>query len=193
MGVCVLAGKAIAGYPDYEVFEDGRVYSHKTKRFLKPNVSSNGYASVELFNDDGSKRLSVHRLVAEAFIPNPHSYPCVNHKDENRLNNCASNLEWCTYRYNSNYGGCQEKIRKNRRTNTTGMLRFRAAAANSHNRMVVNLDTGEVFEKIIRASERFGVNASHISEACNGKRKTAGGFRWSYFEKDGDDLSACVY
>lgn len=183
----------IAEYPDYEVFEDGRVYSHKTNRFLKTNISPNGYASVELFNDEGSKRLSVHRIVAEVFIPNPHSYPCVNHKDENKLNNCVSNLEWCTYEYNSNYGGCQEKIRKNRRTNTPGMLRFRAAAANSHNRMVINLDTGEVFEKIIRASERLGVNASHISEACNGKRKTAGGFRWSYFEKDGDDLSACVF
>ena len=54
----------------------------------------------------------VHRVVADAFIPNPNNYPCINHKDENPANNKVENLEWCTYKYNNNYGTFAERRRK---------------------------------------------------------------------------------
>ena len=69
-------------------------------KMLVPDISSAGYYRVALGDYRGRYRRSIHRLVAEAFIPNPHNYPCVNHKDENKLNNMVDNLEWCTYAYN---------------------------------------------------------------------------------------------
>jgi hypothetical protein len=70
-----------------------------------------------LYSKNGkAKRESVHRLVALTFIENPNNYPCVNHKDETRTNNNVENLEWCSHKYNSNYGTCQEKHSKSRGT-----------------------------------------------------------------------------
>ena len=80
-------------------------------KMLVPDISSAGYYRVALGDYRGRYRRSIHRLVAEAFIPNPHNYPCVNHKDENKLNNMVDNLEWCTYAYNSRYGTSAERIR----------------------------------------------------------------------------------
>lgn len=94
----------VQGYPDYLIGEDGRIWSKKTHKYLKPAYTKTGYASVELFNSSGSKRLLIHRLVARAFIPNPLNLPQVNHIDEDPRNNSVDNLEWCTAKYNMNYG-----------------------------------------------------------------------------------------
>lgn len=72
------------------------------------------YVQVRLSHKGKTRCFGVHRLVASAFIPNPNGYPCVNHKDENKHNNCVENLEWCTYKYNNEYNGrldkCKAKI-----------------------------------------------------------------------------------
>lgn len=83
-------------------YTNGQVHIHKG-RILKPGVS-NGYMQVHLCNNGSMKQPLVHRLVAEAFIPNPDNLPQVNHKDENPSNNNVDNLEWCTSEYNINYG-----------------------------------------------------------------------------------------
>ena len=83
------------------------------ERILKQWVGDNRQrASVALCKEGKTIRIPVHRLVAMAFIPNPHNLPCINHKDENPCNNHVDNLEWCTYKYNSNYGNCKEKIKQ---------------------------------------------------------------------------------
>lgn len=91
--------------PRYYICEDGNVWDSKRNRFL-PQCNRNklGYKCVTLNMDGKYKLMSVHRLVAQAFIPNPNNYPEVNHKDENPENNTASNLEWCDRTYNNNYG-----------------------------------------------------------------------------------------
>lgn len=102
----------------YQVSNLGRIKSFRksTKHrwedeyILKPSLANNGYCQVTLYDNTVRHKFLVHRLVAEAFLPNPNGYPQVNHKDENPLNNAASNLEWCTAEYNNAYGTA--RIRK---------------------------------------------------------------------------------
>ena len=99
--------KSVVGYEGlYMVSNWGRVKSIKfgKERILKPVTNSSGYLLVGLYKNNIEKKYSVHRLVAEAFIPNPYNLPQVNHKDENKQNNVVSNLEWCTHEYNNTYG-----------------------------------------------------------------------------------------
>lgn len=91
----------------YQVSNLGRVKSlkhSKEGKLLKGRVTGKGYLSVALFRNSVRKSNSIHRLVAEAFIPNPENKPEVNHIDENKLNNDVSNLEWVTSKENSNHG-----------------------------------------------------------------------------------------
>jgi hypothetical protein len=98
---CITYGwEAVKGYEKYYLISPtGSVYSIRRKKVISPFVSS-GYLQVELnVNGIAAKHL-VHRLVAEAYLPNPSDFPCVNHKDGNKLNNSVDNLEWCTYKKN---------------------------------------------------------------------------------------------
>ena len=106
--------KDIAGFEGhYQVSNLGHVkslerigYGGKTipERMLKQNLDGDGYPRIGLHKNGCTKTRHVHRLVAEAFILNPQNYPEVNHKDENKQNNNANNLEWCTTKYNLTYG-----------------------------------------------------------------------------------------
>ena len=95
----------VIGYDGkYIVDESGAIYNRRGKR-LKPYDNGYGYLIVDLRDSEGRKRhKKVHRIVAEAFIDNSNGSPEVNHKDENKYNNAASNLEWCTSSYNKRYG-----------------------------------------------------------------------------------------
>ena len=101
----------------YEVSSKGNVRNLKTGRILKPSYNTQGYARVDLTsaNNDKTKRARklIHRLVAQAFIPNnDQSKTLINHKDENPRNNSVANLEWCTHKYNANYGTRVERVAK---------------------------------------------------------------------------------
>lgn len=127
------------------------------KKFLR---GKNGlmYEGVALSRDGVTKRYAVHRLVAEAFIPNPDNLPEINHKDENPLNNQADNLEWCTRQYNIDY---------------------------SKSKPVVQIKDDEAigkYKSIKEASRATGICRTSINNALRGWSKTAGGFRWSYCE-----------
>jgi hypothetical protein len=96
-------------------FREGSKFGKQKEYILKPWLINSGYHVVMLYKEDRSKRkYQLHRLVAETFIPNPENLPCVNHKDENKINNEVSNLEWCTYSYNNNYGTARERALKTR-------------------------------------------------------------------------------
>lgn len=148
----------------YLVSEAGGVYSQKAGKFLRPQDNGHGYKFVNTCVNGAKKQYYVHRLVAEAFLENPFGYPEVNHKDENPSNNAVENLEWCTAKYNKNYGSRARKFSLSRGV------------------PVVCLETGEVFSGVREANRATGINASSISACCTGYRntKTAGGFHWQY-------------
>ena len=165
--------KSIAGYEGlYEVSDLGRVkslnYNHTGKeRILKPYKNGNGYLQVILRKDGHRKQPLVHRLVAKAFIQNPNNLETVNHKDEVKTNNVASNLEWMTQGDNVNYGTRNKRV----------------GEALSKQVQMFDKSTGELlatFPSTREAARVTGINQSHISSCCNGNRKSAGGYKWRY-------------
>jgi hypothetical protein len=104
----------IIGYEGlYAITSCGKVWSYKYKKFLKPGRCNdkNPYQKVYLYDNYKRKICYVHQLVAQAYLENPYGYKEVNHKDENKLNNCVSNLEWCSRLYNNTYGHRLEKTK----------------------------------------------------------------------------------
>lgn len=183
--------KDIAGYEGYyQVSNLGKVrsldreveYPTYTRYFygkvLKPHKKRNGYLELTLRQQKKHTQALVHRLVAIAFIPNPNNLPCVNHKDENKENNCVENLEWCTEAYNNHYGiGNRNRCVNSR----NGAIKKQAKPV-----LQFSLD-GEFIAEYFSAMEAARQNQCRqggISECCNGKQKTAYGYIWRYKEAE---------
>lgn len=170
--------KPIPNYTLYMASDDGRVWSVRNKMFLKQRKRSDGYMQVTLCEGGKRRQEYVHRLVAAAFVANPDGMNVVNHMDENRSNNAASNLEWCSYEHNSSWGNCKKKQRE-----TVGLEKLQQLARSAsvkRRRKVKNLDTGIVYESLASACKDTGLLHSGIASACTGRYKTCGGYRWAY-------------
>lgn len=104
----------------YQVSNLGRVRNirHNKNKILKP-IYHKKYYQITLSKNNIRVQYRIHRLVATAFIPNPENLPEVNHKDENKVNNCVSNLEWCDSKYNNNYNNKGKRISKAKMGHTT--------------------------------------------------------------------------
>ncbi len=103
--------RPVPSYPKYEASTDGYIRHAPRKRLLNPNPDANGYKMVSLANEQGMKRLLVHRLIAQTFLLNPGDLPVVNHMDRNRSNNVVSNLEWATQKSNVIHASSGKKPR----------------------------------------------------------------------------------
>lgn len=184
-------GLPIPGYPDYLIETDGRVFSTVTNKWLKASVGNNGYSGIELRNTNGRKRISVHRLVALTFLPNPHDYPQINHKDENKLNNHVSNLEWCSAKYNMNYGtGAKtrhEKIDYTKQSYKLNAIKNGKKVCRPVARYSISGQYIDSFESAADAKRKLNLISNHISECASGKRSTAHGYVWKY--ERSEDLS----
>ena len=167
--------KAIKQYPKYFVTEEGLVFSSKTNKFLKFSYDQQGYQRVGLYvGNYKSKTIKVHRLVAKAFIPNPNNLPMVNHKDENKANNCVSNLEWCTNKYNLSYGTARQRIFETIERN--GGYKIRPIIQKDLEGNVV-----KEWNSATEAARELGIDCGKILVACH---KSYKGFVWDFKEKD---------
>lgn len=157
----------------YQVSNWGRVKSFKfgKERILKQFTNNDGYLQVHLCKNGKLKTFLVHRLVAEAFLDNPNNLPQVNHKDENPQNNNVENLEFCSAKYNTNFGTRNKRISDK---NTNGKL--------SKPVLQFTLDGQFVKEwpSVRQAEREGGFNQSHITDCCRGKIKTHKNFIWKY-------------
>lgn len=188
MTLCSEEWKDITGYEGYYMVSNlGRVKSCdrylravydskqlKRGQILKPHLMPNGYYTVWL-NRDGKRRGAyIHRLVAAAFIPNPSSLDEINHIDEDKGNNRADNLEWCSHRYNINYGGARERIGRTHHLRGYGSIPV--AQCDRDGKVI------QTFRSAADACAATGIDSSSISKVCYGKPKfkTAGGFIWKH-------------
>lgn len=176
----------ISGFPNYEVSSFGNVRSKdrtslrngapaNIKGQMLKQADSRGYKRVTLYDGSRSKhrQIAVHRLVAEAFIPNPDNLPCINHKDENPYNNHVNNLEWCTYKYNSNYGtAIQRRVCHQDWENIAKKQSVPVEQIDPDGSIV------RVWPSMIECERQTGMRCSGISRCCNGYLKTYRGFKW---------------
>ena len=161
-----LTGVLWSELPDFKgyfISENGMVYSVKRKKCLTPRVNNKGYITYCLSKDSKHYYRLAHRLVASAFLPNPANLPEVNHKDENSTNNHFSNLEWCSRKYNVNYG---TSIERGKRTQGFQIAQYRT-----------NGELVRVWPSIKEAA-RNGYDFRHIQRCLKGKNKTHGGYEW---------------
>lgn len=158
----------------YQVSNLGRIRSffYNNVRILKQSNTKDGYKKISLQKDRKWKVYLVHRLVAQAFIPNPNNLPQVNHKDEDKTNNCVDNLEFCSHEYNMNYGTRNERMSKTK------------INLPSRSKPVLQFTLDGTFIKEYPSQKeverQIGVYHGEISLCCNGKRHSSGGFIWRY-------------
>lgn len=158
----------------YLISDTGKVFSARTNKILKTGYRV-GYEYVELNINGVATKHYIHRLVAEAFIPNPHGYDVVNHKDENPANNNVDNLEWCTHKYNINYGTCIERRVKNRPKKESGDYFW------SQKVYQFDLDGNLIAEygSYTEAARCIGGDTSPIKKVVSGIMKKYKGYYWN--------------
>ena len=162
---------SIRGY--YQYTKNGKTFIRKNPPHIcsTKSIANNYYYTMTFRVNYGHETKYVHRIVAEAFVPNPNNYNVIDHIDDNPHNNRADNLQWCTYSINNS----KTHHRINSSISHRGQIAYNKTP-------VVQLKNGQyvaTFSSMCDA-ERLGFNHSAIHRVCNGKLKTHGGFRWMY-------------
>lgn len=155
--------KTIDGYSDYMVSNLGRIKSFKLnkERILRAGVHGSGYIAFILWNEDGKKTLTVHRLVAKSFIPNPENKRTVNHINGIKTDNRVENLEWNTYLENSMHA-----FSTGLNFNTKNQ---RDAASKANSKKVIDTSSGVIYNSITIAAKEFGLKRTTLTMRLTGK------------------------
>lgn len=178
----------------YQVSNLGRVRSldrpyHKGKILTPAFDGKKNYLFVGLHKNKVVKQKNVHRLVAETFIDNPNNYPCINHIDENKTNNHVENLEWCTIKYNSNYGNGKERMILSRKSNKNyqdSLLRGQETRnrlkCSGAEKQVLQYTLDGMFlhewKSMTEAERQLGISRCGIAKCCKGIFKQFKGYKW---------------
>lgn len=194
--------KFISISPRWSVSNLGRIRNNATGRILKCHINNKGYVIVTIRARGIGlcKSVKMHRLVAEAFIPNPEDKPQVNHIDGNKTNNNVNNLEWCTNSENQLHAfrvldsterrkaiAERNKSRvwtEEQRRKLSASLKGKHLGADSYNaRSVIRLEDNKIYGSISEASKDVNISQSSISMVCLGRQKTASGYHWAYLKE----------
>lgn len=174
--------KEVVSCAGYKVSSMGRVLG-KRNTILHQTQSNCGYRIVHLSEHGKSRWYSVHRLVAEAFIPNPDNLPCVNHKDEVKSNNNVDNLEWCTWEYNNSYNNKSQRMIETKLAR--GIPIVPQSATDGHiralSKKVICEETGKIYNSASEASRSMGFTVMAVMNAIRFNRKS-GGYHWRYLD-----------
>ena len=179
--------KGFEGY--YQISNMGRVKSvertvwdsrgyYKTisEKILKPYAGGDGYLQLNLSKDGKVEKPLVHRLVATAFLENSEGYKEINHKDENKQNNCVDNLEWCSRSYNNRYNDKAKKAGKK----TAEKLSKPVYSINKESGLITYWESAKV------ASRQTGIASSNICACLKGRQKSCGNHYWFYADDDNE-------
>lgn len=161
--------KPIKDFEGYYITEDGRVWSTTSNKYLSPRTDGRGYLAVRLYNDGKAVEQKIHRLVADAFIPNPYGYTEVNHLDENKQNNNAANLEWCSHKDNCNYG--------------TRTLRQSKKISKRVQQLDLSGKLIKEWDSLSQVSKTLNTSINSIWQCCNGISKQSNGYIWRYVKQ----------
>lgn len=131
-------------------------------KLLKPGTNTCGYLLVNLCKNGIRRNFLIHRLVSQAFLPNPDKKPQVNHLSEDKQNNSVENLEWCSAKENTNYGT------RNKR------------ASEKLSKPVLCIELNQIFPSLTEAARHFNATSSNLHYALNGKTRTCAGYHWEY-------------
>lgn len=158
--------RIIENYPNYTISDKGEIVNTNTNKKLKGYIRKDGYVIITLSKGGKKYKCYLHRLVAETFIPNPDNLSQVNHKDEDKTNNCVSNLEWITPKDNCNYGTRNER---------QGL---------GHSKPIEQYDLEGNFIKewdsATQVERDLGFNHSNISKCCLGRYNVAYNYKWKF-------------
>lgn len=159
--------KDVKGYEGlYQISNIGNVRTLIKNKKLK--INETGEYDYVIFYKNGTRKCQkIHRLVAENFIENPYNLECVNHKDENKKNNSVNNLEWCTKKYNCNYGKRNQKMSKNK-------SKYKIIQKDKEGRII------KIWSNIWDLEHNTSFNKWVIRQCCKNKCKSVYGYCWEY-------------
>lgn len=160
--------RQVKEHQNYEVNQFGEIRHKKRQQILKPRRNPGGYLYVCFKVNGKNTNFAVHRIVANAFIPNPNEKQEVNHKDYDKTNNCVANLEWVSGSENKKHA-FQKKENKDKRGKEVAQYSK-------------NGDFIAIYPTISEAAQKTNGSIGAISNCCRGRSKTSGGFRWSFVE-----------
>ena len=164
-------------------YKDDRVYYTKGKILIQ-DINTRGYKYVTLSKESMRRKRTVHRLVIEAFIPNPENKPCIDHINTIKTDNRVQNLRWVTQKENLNNELTLERKRERYKKGHSEEAKEKMRKSSPNKKKVLCVETGIIYESASEASRQTGIWSVNIRRVCKGKVKSAGGYHWEPIESN---------